>query len=260
MNQVVNRAIPIFEARFPGAKALFAFDNATSHAAYAEDALLAKSMNLSPGGKQPKMRFVVIFSKFVHILNILLTYLSRSTTYGNGIHQDMCFPDDYSIPELRGEPKGLKVILMERGLWFDGMKLKCKNKCEEGKINCCARKTMTNQPDFKAQWGKLEEAIISAGHEVIFYPKFHCELNFIENFWGSAKRYSRNNCDYTWEGLKRTVPQALASVPLSEIRRYARKSFRYMDVYRKGLTGRAAEYAVKKFRSHRRIPASMLMQ
>lgn len=56
VDQVVNRAIPIFEARFPGAKALFAFDNAASHSAYADDALVAKKMNLSSGGKQPKMR------------------------------------------------------------------------------------------------------------------------------------------------------------------------------------------------------------
>ncbi|CAG8767639.1 3924_t:CDS:1, partial [Racocetra persica] len=48
---VVNRAIPIFEAQFPNAKALFAFDNATGHHAYSENALLAKNINLSPGGK-----------------------------------------------------------------------------------------------------------------------------------------------------------------------------------------------------------------
>ncbi|CAG8834180.1 6711_t:CDS:1, partial [Gigaspora margarita] len=55
VDQVVEHAIPIFEAHFLGAKALFAFDNATSHAAYADDALLANNMNLSPGGKQAKM-------------------------------------------------------------------------------------------------------------------------------------------------------------------------------------------------------------
>ncbi|CAG8813997.1 9149_t:CDS:2, partial [Racocetra persica] len=87
VDQVINRAIPIFEARFPGAKALFAFDNATGHCVYAEDALLAKNMNLSPGGKQPKM---------------------RSTTYGDNIPQDMCFPEDYENPDLCGKPKGLK--------------------------------------------------------------------------------------------------------------------------------------------------------
>ncbi|CAG8776118.1 24439_t:CDS:1, partial [Dentiscutata erythropus] len=85
--------------------------------------------------------------------------------YGNNIRQDMCFPMDYKIPELRGEPKGLQEILKERKLWRDGMKLKCKGGCEEGSINCCARTAMANQPDFKAQRGKLEEAIILANHE-----------------------------------------------------------------------------------------------
>nr|CCA21923.1 predicted protein putative [Albugo laibachii Nc14] len=36
--------------------ALFAFDNATSHNAFSLDALRANCMNLSSGGKQPKMR------------------------------------------------------------------------------------------------------------------------------------------------------------------------------------------------------------
>ncbi|RIB21562.1 hypothetical protein C2G38_2176307 [Gigaspora rosea] len=118
----------------------------------------------------------------------------RSTTYGDDIPQDMCFPEDYQNPDLRG--------------------------CKQGRTDCCARMIIANQPDFRAQRGKVEEAIISAGHE---------------------------------EGLKRTVLQALESVPLTEIRRYARKSFRYMDVYYKGLTGKLAEHAVKKYRLHRRI-------
>ncbi|CCI41894.1 unnamed protein product [Albugo candida] len=54
--QVRHKAIPIFNAQFLGSQALFAFDNATSHAAFAGDALVAKRMNLGPGGKQPKMR------------------------------------------------------------------------------------------------------------------------------------------------------------------------------------------------------------
>ena len=226
VNQVVERAIPIFEACFPRCQVLFAFDNAASHATFSPDALIAKHMNLNPGGKQPNM---------------------RSTYFGERIQQDMIFPSDYHIPELCGQPKGLRQVLMERGLWPDkGLKL------EE------ARKIMSEQPDFLEQKGWLEEAIVAAGHQIVFYPKFHCELNYIENFWGAAKRFSRSRCDYSWTGLQRTVPPALASVPLTTIRRYARKAFRYMDVYRKGLTGQAAEFAVRKYRSHRRVPDSVL--
>ena len=77
---------------------------------------------------------------------------------------------------------------------------------------------MSQQPDFLAQKSRLEEVIITAGHQIIFYLKFHCELNYIENFWGAAKKFSRSNCDYSWMGLQRTVPLALASVSLTTIR------------------------------------------
>ena len=92
----MKHAILIFEARFLGCQVLFAFDNASSHSAFSSDALIVKYMNLNPGGKQPKM---------------------RKTYFGEGIPQDIIFPLDYHIPELRRQPKGLKQVLKERGLW-----------------------------------------------------------------------------------------------------------------------------------------------
>ena len=61
---------------------------------------------------------------------------------------------------------------------------------------------MASQRDFQEQKGRLEEELQAAGQPVIFYPKFHCELNFIEKFWGAAKWYGRENCKYTLVGLR----------------------------------------------------------
>ncbi|UZN99437.1 uncharacterized protein OCT59_000708 [Rhizophagus irregularis] len=117
---------------------------------------------------------------------------------------------------------------------------------------------MSLEPDFLAQKGAIAEIIEKAGHKYIFYPKFHCELNFIERYWGAAKRHARENCNYSWVGLKQIVPQSLESVSLITIRRFARKAWRYMSLYQKGIGGKLAEYAVKKYRSHRRIPDEVI--
>jgi hypothetical protein len=97
--QVVEKVVPIFKRRFPNTQAFFAFYNAISHATFTADALRVKQMNLGRGGKQPQM---------------------RPTTYGNRIVQEMCFTPAHP-PLLYGEPKGLKIVLKERGLWQPGL-------------------------------------------------------------------------------------------------------------------------------------------
>ena len=49
----------------------------------------------------------------------------------------------------------------------------------------------TKQFHFQTQKSKLKEIIESRGHICDFYPKFHCELNFIEQYWGAAKLHYR---------------------------------------------------------------------
>src|SRR5579859_6293038 len=112
------------------------------------------------------------------------------------------------------------------------------------------RRILSLQTDFIAQKSRLQNEIEKRGHKCIFYHKFHCELNFIEMYWGASKQYTREHCDYTWNGLQRIIPEALDSVPLITIRHFTQKSWRYIDIYRKGITGKMAElFAAKKYKS-----------
>jgi hypothetical protein len=235
-SQIKNKAIPIFEKSFPGAVGVFAFDNATNHSCFANDALIATRMNLGPGGSNK--------------------YNFKDGVLPSGEPQKMHLED--------GRPKGIEIILRERNLWPTGRKVlricdDCK-KHSSTRDDCCAIRILSLQQDFASQRPLVQEVIERCGHKVIFFPKFHCELNFIEYFWGAVKKYTRNNCDYTFKGLEKTIPEALESVSLEQIRKYARRSWRFVDAYRKGLTGFHALYAVKKYKSHRRIPENVSME
>ena len=59
--------------------------------------------------------------------------------------------------------------------------------------------------DFQDQKGRLQEE----GYRcVLFYPKFHFELSFIERYWCRAKWLARGSYGYDIEALKATIPEA----------------------------------------------------
>ena len=74
--------------------------------------------------------------------------------------------------------------------------------------------------------------MLNRGALIILYPKFHPEFNWIEMYWGECKRYSRKHWTYRFKDLIQILPDALRSPSLATVRRFAQKSFRYMDAYR----------------------------
>ncbi len=111
----------------------------------------------------------------------------------------------------------------------------------------------------------MQEVITNAGHLCIFLPKYHCELNFIEFFWGAVKKYLRDHCDYTFATLQENLPKAMASVDVSTIRKWEHRMIRWMDAYRSGLDAKDAQFQVQKFssrkyKSHRRVPETLARQ
>jgi hypothetical protein len=89
-----------------------------------------------------------------------------------------------------------------------------------GRTDCCCRHILFLQPDFVSQKSQLQELVKSRGHLCDFYPKYHCELNFIEQYWGAAKLHFRMaGRAATINEMERNVIQSLDDVPLLHIRR-----------------------------------------
>lgn len=183
---------------------------------------------------------------------------------GQKVVQPMNFPKDHA--EFPDQQKGMKQVLLERGLWVDKLRMKCRQeKCTVGSVNCCATRLLELQPDFKEQCSLVQEVIEEAGHLCIFLPKFHCELNFIEYFWGAVKRYLQENCDYTFSTLQQNLPMALESVSVETIRKWEHRMWRWVDAYDGGMGARDAQLHVQKFssrkyKSHRQVPEGVAAQ
>ena len=90
-----------------------------------------------------------------------------------------------------------------------------------------------------------QEFIESRGHFCDFYPKFHCELNFIEFFWGAVERYLRKNCDYTFDTLKANLPKAMAPISIKTIQQWEHHTVRWRGAYGAGLGVKEAQFKVK---------------
>ena len=129
VKHALEKMLPIFETAFPPDRfqGLFLFDNATNHCAMADDALVANRMNLNSGGQKPLMRDGV-------------------NPLTNSPHQM------WQWAGSNIEPKGIRVILKERGLWplNRRLRLECVLKTDHTEDHqCCARRLLASQPDFK---------------------------------------------------------------------------------------------------------------
>jgi len=163
---------------------------------------------------------------------------------------------------LRGIFKGMAVILEEQGFGdVSKLRAECKGfKCAPAETQCCCRRILYAQPDFADVESLLEKHCRDRGiHAVLFLPKFHCEINFIEQCWGRAKSIYRTYPPSSREeDLKANTIRSLNGIPLAMMRRFAMRSRRFMDAYDRGLNGKQAAWAARKYRGHRVLPENIL--
>jgi hypothetical protein len=105
----------------------------------------------------------------------------------DGTVQPLYFPEGH---ECAGVFKGMVIILEEQG--FAGaqkLHAECKNfKCAPPALDCCCCPLLFNQLDFQDVNTILGAVCEACSFWLIFLPKFHCELNFIEQCCGYTKQ------------------------------------------------------------------------
>jgi hypothetical protein len=219
----------ILERYYPDEDHVFVFDNATTHTKRAETALSATKMPLHATSSRFQMWGVdvnIIGSDGKPVYGsdgkVKKQRVCMGDGFFNGQTQSLYFtPNDDSRREFVF--KGMIRILAERGISTEGLKRECTDfKCEDINAHCCIRRVLWNQPDFVNIKSLLEEHCETRGFKVIFLPKFHCELNFLEQCWGMAKRryrlFPRSKTDHE-AALTRNVIEAIDSVDLVSMRR-----------------------------------------
>jgi hypothetical protein len=213
--------MPLFESLHSNSELVVVFDNSQNHHMTKDDGLDAGSLNLS----KPKKVSTPIRDGF----------FMRD---GVRVMQPMM---------ENGLARPLQDILEERGLWQPKMR------------KAAAALLLKEQPDFTGQKEWLTEVVEGRGHQILFLPKFHCELNPIERVWAHLKNDLRKNCEYSLKSLRTQLPIALESVSVDAVRRYFRRTDRYVSAYagHNGvtLTPSEAAFVTRKYSSHRRIPA-----
>lgn len=257
VNQLKEDAIYVFEKLHPGCVGVFLFDNSSNHGAFADDALVASRMTLNrcvwnnkpynfrdspgvlPNGEDQK--FFEVVKETHHTLKG--KFRQREVKYF----------------------KGIKAILEERNRWLcdlngDPWKLHCGSPEPGIRAMCCARHFLENNcADFKDQKSALEEVVINSGHIFELYPKYHCECNWIEMYWGGAKREARLKCDYTFASLEKNIDNFLdTAANIKKIRRYFQRCMNYIDAYSECQDGREVaenikKFVTKKYLSHRKV-------
>ena len=158
-------------------------------------------------------------------------------------------PDEYNENTIKGyvgESKGIKQILIERGLWIKGMRgsQDAKQRAKmlaEGKdlldTSLDAPLVLSKCEDFHNEKGALQDLVESRGHILILSPKCHPELAGcgIEYSWGKSKQHFRRQANDTIAANPHSnILDSIQSsvLPIERIWKFERRSRDYRRMYR----------------------------
>jgi hypothetical protein len=223
-----TKAMDILEEYYPDDDHIFVYDNATTHLKRAQDSISARRMpmNTSKPGKNWLVKTPSLDESGHQIFSskgekVMTPIQMAPGSFADGTPHSFYFPEGHTCAS---QFKGMRVILEERGFpasELNSLKRECKGfHCPAGRTNCCMRRLLYSQPDFQNVKSILENHCNRRGIEVLFLPKFHPELNPIEQCWGRAKWHYRQLPASSLEAdLERNAVKSLESIPITLIRR-----------------------------------------
>jgi hypothetical protein len=257
----------ILKEYYPEYNHVLIYNNASTHLKRPDDSLSARKMPKGPS--KPGTSWGMEITKRDAGGKIIykpdgkpqkIKIRMKDAQFSDGRPQPLYFPEGH---KLAGAFKGMQIILEEQGFVnVSNLRVECKGfKCapQANAQACCCRRLLYNQPNFANVDTILEITCRAKGFPVLFLPKFYCELNFIEQCWGYAKRVYRLNPKSSREDhLEKYALAALDAIPLKSMRKFANRSRRFMDAYQQGLNGRQAVWAARKYRGHRGLPVGIM--
>lgn len=214
--------VSLVKTTYPHDKHIFIYDNARTHTKQPKNAPSAQYMpKFTPGkGKNWLVEVTKYDDTGMPLKNpdgsVQKHKVRMADTTWNGQAQSLYFPEGH---HRAGVFKGMAVILQERGIDIGKKFAQCKDfKCKPGATDCCCCCILFNQPNFVTVESCLEALAKELGVKVIFLPKFHCELNPIEQCWGYAKQIYRLNPESSQEDhLEKNALDSLSDIPLATI-------------------------------------------
>jgi hypothetical protein len=245
--------VKIRQELYPWARVIWRFDHSTNHKANADDTPKPHTMNINPGGVQPKQRDIGLVTDLCKL---------------SGMKQQLTWPEDLPGTDpnynYRGEAKGLKQVILERygQEKVDGCYKAAKAddvKSHDAKYHMV--QCLKNDLDFVYAPTLIHDLItgLVPDDKCRFYVKFHCELSPIQGNFRECKRYTRGYPCSNIDGLRRRVRQMIDAVCLDTIRRNFFHCRRWEQAARQGVPLMDRKIVVKQnrtithYKSHRRI-------
>jgi hypothetical protein len=219
-----EKAIEILAMDYPDEDHILIYNNATTCLKCADNALSTWKMHKNTSKEETNWEIEVNAKgpdgKNIYGPNGKLLKMKIRMGHGtlkDGSSQDFYFPDNH--PQA-GVFKGMAKILEERGYGnMSKIHAECTGfKCDPEVSQCCCWRILYNEPDFMNVKSLLQRVCEAQGFKVLFLPKFHCELNFIEMCWGHAKQvYCLYPPSSKEEDLKKNMLSALETILLQQM-------------------------------------------